>query len=87
MAITFTLPTFATNMAGENHSEKPLVEKYNAYKASKVYEFSVKAGFNIGGTSPMGLPAEIRQNQLLRPNTFTLDRWRCHSLVYTQMGV
>lgn len=60
-AIAFTLPTFATNTAGENQPEKPLVEKYNDYKASKVYEFSVKAGFNIGGTSPMGLPAEIRQ--------------------------
>ena len=27
---------------------------------AKKYEFSVKAGINIGGTSPMGLPAEIR---------------------------
>ena len=61
VAIAFTLPTFATNMTGENQPEKPLVEKYKAYKASKVYTFSVKAGFNIGGTSPMGLPAEIRQ--------------------------
>ena len=36
VAIAFTLPTFATNMARENQPEKPLVEKYNAYKASKV---------------------------------------------------
>lgn len=32
-----------------------LAEKYQQHKKAKVYEFSVKAGFNIGGTSPMGL--------------------------------
>ena len=30
-----------------------LAEKYQQHKKAKVYEFSVKAGFNIGGTSPI----------------------------------
>ena len=44
-----------------------LAEKYQQHKKAKVYEFSVKAGFNIGGTSPMGLPAEIRQINSFSP--------------------
>lgn len=34
---------------------------------AKNYEFSAKAGFNIGGTSPMGLPAQIRAINTYKP--------------------
>ncbi|WP_455497179.1 porin family protein [Coprobacter sp.] len=41
---------------------------------AKMYEFSVKAGINIGGTSPMGLPAEIRSINSYNPTlSFSLE--------------
>ena len=41
---------------------------------AKKYEFSVKAGINIGGTSPMGLPAEIRGINSYNPTlSFSLE--------------
>lgn len=63
VACVLFLSGTATAATGLDQEEpvKALSEKYQEYKSSKVYEFSVKAGFNIGGTSPMGLPAEIRQ--------------------------
>lgn len=54
-----------------------LAEKYQQHKKAKVYEFSVKAGFNIGGTSPMGLPAEIRQI-----NSFSPTPYRSEAMSY-----
>ncbi|MEG1573932.1 MAG: porin family protein [Bacteroidales bacterium] len=35
--------------------------------SAKNYEFSAKAGFNIGGTAPMGLPAQIRGINSYKP--------------------
>ena len=34
---------------------------------AKNFEFSAKAGINLGGTSPMGLPAEIRAINVFKP--------------------
>lgn len=37
------------------------------WSKSKGLEYSIKAGFNIGGTSPLPLPAEIRSIESYRP--------------------
>lgn len=37
------------------------------WSKSKGLEYSIKAGFNVGGTSPLPLPAEIRSIESYRP--------------------
>lgn len=42
--------------------------------SAKDYEFAIKAGMNLGGTSPMGLPAEIREIITYSPTfSFSLE--------------
>ena len=78
---TFSLSTAMARPLHDAESEKSsLSEKYQEYKSQKVYEFSVKAGFNLGGSSPMGLPAEIRQINGFSPTlalaiTGDVTRW------------
>ncbi len=80
-AFSFSLQAAGLN---ENDNQTPsIVEKYRQHKDSKVYEFSVKAAFNLGGTAPMGLPAEIRHINAFSP-TLALSiggdvtRWFSH---------
>ena len=50
------------------------VNKGIAWSSLRGLEYQVKAGFNIGGTSPLPLPREIRSIDSYRPRL--ASRWR-----------
>lgn len=59
LSILILIPTLLT---AQEDSSKGL-----KISASKGFEYSIKAGFNIGGTSPLPLPEEIRSIKSYKP--------------------
>ena len=54
-------------------------------ESGKKFEYRIKAGFNIGGTLPIPLPAEIRKIESYSPTMAARSRKRS-ALVHAEMG-